>query len=284
MDDGFTPITGPDGRTHVVADDGEGPLVVLLHGFPDTPHGWDPTARALVAAGFRAVRPWLRGYHPATTVPGRPYDALTIAEDPLSLLDALGERQAIVVGHDWGSVIAYGVATLAPERIRAIVPVGLPHPTLLPQNLATLWAARHFMVHKLPFAEALARRNDFAYIDRLYRRWSPSWSGRAREACVDRVRACFADPRSLHEALNYYRALSTKVEPRLATPPAVPGLVVGGGGEHVLEGTFDQTAERLGEGSSALVVPGAGHWPHREGEERFLAALVPFLQGLPPAA
>ncbi|EHN11545.1 epoxide hydrolase [Patulibacter medicamentivorans] len=284
MDDGFTRISGEDGREHVFADTGEGPLVVFLHGFPDTPHGWDGIAAAVAAAGFRAVRPWLRGYHPATIVPGRPYDALTIAADPLSLLDALGERQAVIVGHDWGSVIAYGAASLAPERVRAIVPVALPHPTLLPQNLATLWTARHFIVHKLPIAERLARRNDFAYIDGLYRRWAPSWHGPAREQCLAHVRACFADPRSLSGALDYYRALSMKVPAELVKVPDVRGLVVGGGGEHVLDGTFEETAKQLGAGSSALVVPGAGHWPHREGEAQFTQALVDFLGDLDPVA
>ena len=126
-------------------------------------------------------RPWLRGYHPETIVESRPYDLVTIGSDPIAFLDALGEREAILVGHDWGAAIVYGAATLHPDRVRAIVPIAIPHPALLPRNPSTLWGARHFLALKMPWAEGAVRRADFAYLERLYRRWSPSWAGAARD-------------------------------------------------------------------------------------------------------
>ena len=92
-------------------------------------------ADSLNQAGYRTIVPYLRGYHPDTLVPGRPYDALHIAEDAIGLLDALGLESAVLVGHDWGATVVYGAAALAPDRVQAIVPIAIPHPrTLKPKN------------------------------------------------------------------------------------------------------------------------------------------------------
>ena len=186
MAEEWSTVAADDGQRFVFAEAGDGPLIVLLHGFPDTPHGWERIAAGLADAGYRAVRPWLRGYHPDTIVEGRPYDAVTIGSDPIAFLDALGERDAILVGHDWGASIVYGAATLHPDRVRAIVPIAIPHPTLLPRDPSTLWAARHFLSLKMPWAETAVRRADFAYLDTLYRRWAPNWAGAGARAIARR--------------------------------------------------------------------------------------------------
>ena len=107
-------------------------------------------AQALVEAGYRTIVPYLRGYHPDTFVPGRPYDALTLAEDAVGLLDALSIDSASLVGHDWGATLVYGAAALAPERVDALVAIAIPHPlTLKPRNalqaLGLAVLARHFI-------------------------------------------------------------------------------------------------------------------------------------------
>src|SRR6202035_2462223 len=94
-----------NGQTFVYLDSGEGPLVVLLHGFPDTPAGWAETRDALNGAGYRTVVPSLRGYHRDTILAARAYGAREIAEDAVRLLDAIDADQAILVGHDWGAAI-----------------------------------------------------------------------------------------------------------------------------------------------------------------------------------
>src|ERR1700704_397055 len=99
------------GQTFVFKDSGEGPLVVLIHGFPDTPESWDGIRARLNRGGFRTVAPYLRGYHRETIVEGRRYDGETIATDALRLLDALGAETAVLVGHDWGAFIAYAAAS-----------------------------------------------------------------------------------------------------------------------------------------------------------------------------
>lgn len=264
-----------DGQTFVFFDEGSGPLVVLYHGFPDTPHGWERTAGALNAAGYRTVRPWLRGYHPDTVVEGRPYDMLTIGSDPIRLLDALGERDAVLVGHDWGAFMCYPAAAQHPERLRAIVPVALPSWNHLPRNPRTLIGARHFVALNLPWAERRLRRNDFAYVDQLYARWAPWWTGPERDACIARAKEAFADRRSLKAAVDHYRALSPRRIPELDREQPVPALLVGDAG--IARAIFERSAALLGEGTEILMLR-TGHWPHREREDEFIAALVGFLQ------
>src|ERR1700680_88890 len=103
------------GQTFVYQESGEGPLVVLLHGFPDTPETWDGIRVRLNQDGFRTVAPYLRGYHPETIVEGRPYDGEAIGSDALRLLDALKEEKAVFVGHDWGAFITYAAASQDPS-------------------------------------------------------------------------------------------------------------------------------------------------------------------------
>ena len=268
---------GDDGQTFVYADEGSGPLVVLLHGFPDTPHGWEPAARALAAAGYRVVRPWLRGYHPDTIVEGRPYDLLTLSSEPTRLLDALGEREAVLGGHDWGAMMAFGAAALHPDHLRAVVPVALPHPNLLPRDVRTMWAARHFFALRMPWAEARVRRDDFAYFDHLYERWAPGWRGPGRDATLAEAKAALADDRALSAALDYYRALRPGADAELLRESPVPGLVVADTTDVALE-VYERSAGMLGEGSEAVAFAGAGHWPHREYETEFNERLLDFLQ------
>ncbi len=267
-------------------DSGQGEPVVLFHGFPDTPHSYAGIARALNGSGYRTVLPYLRGYHPDTMVKGRPYDALHLAGDAIGLLDALGLESAVLVGHDWGATLVYGAAAMAPERVRAIVPIAIPHPrTLKPDGaikaMGMLVMARHFLYFKLPWAEAGTRRNDFAYVEELYRRWAPGWQGPERDAAVARVKAAFSDPEVLSAAIDYYRALGSDVDPRVKAPIRCSGLMVAGGkdfGGHL--GPYKKSQSLFGGGAELVVMPEAGHWPHREDESQFKDALLRFLRSL----
>ena len=102
-----------------IAEAGKGPLVLLLHGFPDTARTWDHARPAIAAKGYRVVSPWMRGYAP-TAIPARDTDAMTLGQDALGLIAALGAEQAIVVGHDWGATAAYAAATIEPARVKLL--------------------------------------------------------------------------------------------------------------------------------------------------------------------
>lgn len=275
----FTTLSA-QGLKFVVAVDGEGPDVVLLHGFPDTPHSWAPLQRSLVDAGYRTIVPWLRGYHAETIVPGRPYDPETIARDALLLLDAVGSSNAVLVGHDWGALIAYGAAALAPERVPAIATFGIAHPSLMPRNLALLWSGRHLLAHRLPWAARSCRRDSFAYFDKLYRRWAPNWSGPDRDRSLAEAKRALASDATLNGALSYYRDLPLRLRGPAAKLPTVPGLIVGGTDDEVQLNAFAATAGRLPPPSRALLVDG-GHWPHREDHATVERELLAFLAQAP---
>ncbi len=248
----------------VVSELGEGEQVVLLHGFPDTPYSYEPLQRALAAAGWRATASWLRGYHPDTLVPGRPYDPETLGHDVLALLDALGAPRAVLVGHDWGALLTYAAVALAPERVRAMVTLAIPYPSLLRRTPRALWAGRHFLALKLPWAARSFSRGDFGYLERLYSRWAPNWSGPERERAIADAKRAFAAPHAVDGALDYYRALPLGGTRLLDRPPEVPGLIVGGTADLVPDELFRATAELLPAPSRALIVERAGHWPHLE--------------------
>lgn len=110
-----------------VADAGEGLLVVLLHGFPESSYSWRHQVKALARAGYRAVAPDQRGYA-ASDAPAaiEAYDQVELAADVAGLIDALGEKQAVVVGHDWGAPVAYHTALLHPDKVRAVVGMSVP--------------------------------------------------------------------------------------------------------------------------------------------------------------
>jgi pimeloyl-ACP methyl ester carboxylesterase len=114
-------------QTHI-AEQGEGPLVVLLHGFPESWYSWRHQLPALAAAGYHAVAPDLRGYgqtdSPAAVAQ---YSQLHLVGDLIGLLDALGEEQAVVVAHDFGTSVAWNTALLRPDRIRGVVALSVPY-------------------------------------------------------------------------------------------------------------------------------------------------------------
>jgi pimeloyl-ACP methyl ester carboxylesterase len=120
-------VSSPAGRTHLV-EQGDGPLVLLLHGFPESWYAWRHQLPALAAAGYRAVAVDVRGYGRSS----RPaavdaYRMLELVEDNVAVVEALGERSAVVVGHDWGATIATTSALVRPEVFRAVGLLSVPY-------------------------------------------------------------------------------------------------------------------------------------------------------------
>lgn len=259
-------------------EEGEGPLVLLLHGFPDTAHTWDHARPALAAAGFRAVTPFTRGYFPTAIPQDGRYDAATLGRDALALIPALGAEQAIVVGHDWGASASYAAAALGPERVRLLVTVAIPHPASLRPSLRLVWAVRHMLRFQLPGAEELVRANHFAHLDELVQRWSPTWKVPPDETAA--VKECFAHPGVVEAALGYYRALSLRPPRELLQPLAMPGVAFCGTEDSVLTRDDYERARRFyGSGYEIVTMPG-GHFLHREHPQRFNDELLRVLRPL----
>src|SRR5499433_2473149 len=110
-----------------LAEQGEGPLVVLCHGFPESWYSWRHQLRALAAAGFRAVAPDMRGYGGSDQPEAiDQYTLLHLVGDMVGLLDALGAEHAVIAGHDWGAPVAWHAALLRPDRFRAVIGLSVP--------------------------------------------------------------------------------------------------------------------------------------------------------------
>ncbi len=255
-------------------EDGSGPLVLMLHGFPDTAHTWDDLRPRIAAKGYRAVSPFMRGYHPSA-IPDRDTDQETLARDPLALIDALGARDAIIIGHDWGASAAYGAAALGPDRVTKLFVLGIPHPATLKLSLKKLWGARHFALYKLPGAPGRFARNDFAALPAIYRRWSPTWSPDPAE--FDHVRASFANRASLNAAFGYYRKLSPIPSASLKAEITAPTVVFAGLDDPLVDTEDYRRAARMFSGEYTVEEVRGGHFMHREHPEAFAQRLLAHL-------
>jgi pimeloyl-ACP methyl ester carboxylesterase len=263
-----------NGLRFAYLEDGSGPLVLLLHGFPDTAHSWNHARARIAAKGYRAVSPWLRGYTP-TAIPPRDADLETLARDVLALIAALGESSAIVVGHDWGAAACYAAASLEPARVKKLVVVGIPHPATLKPTPYKLWMVRHFFAYKLPGAARRFARDDFAALPLLYKRWSPAWSPPTDE--LTSVRACFADTASLDAAFGYYRQLRLRPQPFLRRPIEVPTVAFAGLDDPIVSPADYAAAQRMFRRDYIVEEIRGGHFMHREHPEEFATKLLAHL-------
>ncbi len=264
---------------YLAAGDPNDPLIILLHGFPDTPHAWDQIRPALAASGYYVVSPFLRGYAPSEVPAADAYDVTTLGRDVLALITALGKEQADVVGHDWGAMAAYAAAALEPRRVRKLVTMVIPHPAALKVRLRDVRRLRHFLALRKPHADRKFAGDDYAGVDELYARWSPTWKSTAADR--EAIKNTFAAPGSLHGALGYYRELSRASTTPLRVPTQVPALVIAGldDGTTPLH-TFENTTP-FAAGVRLEKLP-TGHFPHRERPDLVLPLLKEFL-GPPPA-
>jgi pimeloyl-ACP methyl ester carboxylesterase len=250
---------------------GRGPLVLLLHGFPDTAHTWDRALTALADAGFRAVAPCMRGYHPTAVPANGDYETETLAKDVVALIAALGEQNAVVVGHDWGASAAYGAAATAPERVRQLVVLAIPHPKAVTPTPRMLWKVRHFYALRGKRAAEMAARDDFAYLDELWRRWSPRWDVPADE--TTHVKAAFREPGSLEAACAYYRTIGVRLPRVYSLPITVPTVAFAGESDMITPRVYEKARHHFTSSYEVVQVPG-GHFAHREHPEHVIGELV----------
>jgi pimeloyl-ACP methyl ester carboxylesterase len=264
--------TDANGMRFAFLEAGTGPLVLLLHGFPDNAWTWDYQLSALADAGYRAVAPYLRGY-PPSEVPSDPFDVEDIAQDAHALIGALGADSAYVVGHDWGALATMNLAAVHPGSVRRAVSIGAGHPRTLVeifQSPEQLHYAFHVWLFQLEaFAGVALRHNDFALVDYLWKHWS---SQPPDPAHVAQVKKALAEPGVVDALLSYYRGLvripSNKPQffAQISQNIQTPMLVVYGGDDPARAISENERQYFAGE-YRREVVPGAGHFVHRERPE-----------------
>jgi pimeloyl-ACP methyl ester carboxylesterase len=252
--------------------EGQGPLVLLLHGFPDTAHTWDRSMKELAAAGFRVVAPFMRGYAPSEIPADGAYDVDTLGRDVLALIEAFGEKKAIVVGHDWGAAAAYAAAGLGPEKISLLVTVAIPHPASLKPTPLLLIKQRHFLMLRGKKGGARVRANDFAYVDELWRRWSPAWKNvPASETAA--VKKAFAEPGCAEAAAAYYSFVGIKPPKSYFVKVQMPAVAFAGEHDVIPTRAYEKARHRYASSYEVVIMPG-GHFMHREHPDAFVPELV----------
>ena len=199
-----------DVRLHYV-EAGEGPLVLLLHGFPQFWYQWRYQVPALVEAGFRVVAPDMRGYNLSDKPLGvRAYRVEMLACDVERLILACGEWTAALVGHDWGAIVAWIAAMRHPDRVGRLAILNVPHPArfldglLSPMQLLRSSYVFFFQIPRLP--EEVIRAGDFALLRSALRRDSVR-PGTFSDEDVQRYVEAISRPGALTATINYYRAL-----------------------------------------------------------------------------
>ncbi len=265
---------------------GDGPLVLCAHGFPDDARSFRAQEGPLVSRGFRVVCPTMRGYAPSGIPRSRRYDAGALGRDLCALADRLSPDAPVrLIGHDWGAIAAYAATALAPARFSHLVTLAVPHmratlPRLVsPAQMRRSWYIALFQLRRL--ADRRLAEDDFALIDRLWRDWSPGYVASRED--LARIKDGIA-PR-IPEVLGYYRAFfSPRVllgEPRrllLAKTP-VPAIHIHGEDDGCigveLARSLDETSFLAG--IRVHVVPRAGHFVHLERPEVVNPLLLDFL-------
>ncbi|GAA2165348.1 alpha/beta hydrolase [Pedococcus bigeumensis] len=261
-----------NGARFHVAEQGEGPIVLLLHGFPQFWWAWRHQMAALAESGYRACAMDLRGYG-ASDKPPRGYDTRTSATDVASVLRSLGGSRAVVVGHGWGGWIAWSMPTLQPTVTRAIASLSMPHPLVFRKasfaNPRQLRANAYLGGLQRPFVPERQMTVHGGYVQRLLREWaSPEGIWPSPEEA--RIYAdAMALPFVAHSAAEYYRwVVRSQVRPdgwkfaaRMRTPISLPVLQLHG--EHdgaVLADTAGGSASYVTGPFERHLVPNAGHF------------------------
>jgi pimeloyl-ACP methyl ester carboxylesterase len=270
-------------RLHYV-EAGSGPLVVLLHGFPEFWYSWRHQIVALAEEGFRVLAPDLRGYNLSDKPPGVPaYRLEVLLEDVAGLIRHVGAATASVAGHDWGGVLAWHLPVFYPGLVDKLIILNAPHPAAYRRELRSWkqllksWYVFLFQMPGVP--EELIRAGDFDLIGRMLRRGTVHANAFTSED-IQRYKQALARPGALTAALNYYRAgLRGLMHPdgRDTVPVAVPTLLLWGEHDPYLSSGL---TERLGPWVPDLRVvrlPDASHWVQNDVPDRVNRLMIDFL-------
>ncbi len=306
-----------DGVDLAVLDAGEGFPVVLAHGFPELGYSWRHQIPALVAAGCRVLVPDQRGYglssRPAAV---EDYDIAHLTDDLLALLDDIGEERAVFVGHDWGAIVVWQLALLAPERVAGVVGMSVPFvprgampPTQLMRQV--LGDSFFYMLYfqEPGVADADLGRDPATTMTRMLAglkmtelpEVDPAAMADDGRGFVERLPEADGLPEWLHQdeldhyiaefsrtgftgGINWYRNLDRNwglTEHLAGAKVAPPALFVGGSADVVLLMTPPAIAEGwLDDHRGNVLVDGAGHWVQQEKPEEVNAALVDFIDAV----
>lgn len=264
-----------DGSAEVASDV---PLVVFLHGFPELWLSWKAQLRAFADAGFWAVAPDLRGYNESDKPEGvGAYEIEKLSADVAGLIRALGRKSAIVVGHDWGAVVAWAVAQMHPSVVSRLAILNVPHPLAMMRGLRRAaqlkksWYMFFFQLPRIP--ERVIARDDFAYIRKMF--GVDGFTNDEIQPYVDALKV----PGALTAALNYYRAAIRRVVTGRVPKTVVidcPVLVIWGDRDRYLGKEMAEPPARFVPNARVIHLPDAPHWVQHAAAEQVNHHLLKF--------
>ena len=261
----------------------EGPLIILLHGFPEFSYSWRNLMPKLVSAGYRVWAPDQRGYNLSDKPDGiDPYRIDELAKDVIGLIDAANRKQAILIGHDWGAGVAWWVAGKYPERISKMVVMNVPHGKVMREfirgNIGQMLKSWYIMFFQIPWLpERLARMDNWRMLVKLLKR--TSHPGTFSDEDFDQYRKAWLQPGAFRSMLNWYRAFIQ----RPPAPPAnsritVPTMLIWGKLDSVLSSEMAQPSIDLCDNGRLVFIEDATHWVHHEKLERVNDLVTEFLR------
>jgi pimeloyl-ACP methyl ester carboxylesterase len=257
------------GRFHALAGgDPAGRPVLYLHGFPDHPPTATPFLLELCRRGRRVLAPWLRGYAPSPRA--GPFDQQSLLGDVIELIDRWSPASPVdLVGHDWGAGLTYNACLAVPDRIARAVTLSVPHTLTFLRRLgrpAQMRRSSYMALFQLPGAGWLVGARDLAFVDLLWRRWSPGFSlDPARRA---ELHACLTA--SLPAPIKYYRQMlrpytASRARLRLLSRPiATPLLQLHGADDGCILPPSSDDRSRFSGPYEREILPGVGHFLHIE--------------------
>ena len=273
----------------------DGSHVLLLHGWPDAPVGWEGVARRLQVGGYRTIAPYLRGTGPTTFLRDdtpRVGDGIALAQDAIDLMDALKVERFAVVGHDWGARAAYTLAALFPTRIATVTALALAFQPRAVFKVPSFDQSRRFWYQWFLCVDGgLAKvRDDPAGFARIqWETWGPA--GWFDEAAFQRAAESFRNPDWVNITANAYRSRWLKEEVgdsqydprydalrkelRSIADLSTPTLMIQGGSDFCDAPSESEGMEsHFTGGYERLLLPGVGHFPHREAPDAVAAAIL----------
>jgi epoxide hydrolase 4 len=259
---------------------GTGPLIVLLHGFPEFWYSWRHQIPFLAEHGYTVVAPDLRGYND-TDKPRTGYNVSTLLRDIVGLIKGLGQEKAIIIGHDWGGVLAWSFALRYPQMTERLVVLNAPHPQAFMRELRTLqqlrksWYMFFFQIPWLP--EFLLGRQHAALIGTMLYESAVQKSAFPPEALA-RYRDAMSRPGALRASINYYRALfRSRSSIPATTTISAPTLLIWGDQDIALGIALTRRLEEWVPDLRVTHLPDSGHWVQQEKPEIVNALLLKFL-------
>ena len=271
-----------DLRMHAVVEGPEdGPLVVMLHGFPEFWYSWRYQIKALASAGYRAVAVDQRGYN--LTDKRGPYDVFTLASDVVRLVHTLGYERAVIMGNDWGGVVAWVLGALHPSLVEKIIVLNAPHPSAgllalksmyLPQLLKS-WYVLAFQIPVVP--EALLSVKDFELFARILKQQT---KGAIGDEEIGHFKQAWAQPGALGAGVEWYRAsLRTWIQGRLKDLTVrTPSLLIWGDRDAYLTTRTAEWTRLLVTDLKVEYIHGASHWVQQDSPEIVTHYALDFMQ------